>query len=62
LGRGSRPRHSDERFLIVDSIKKLLILDIDETLIYATEASLPRQADFLVGNITFTNDRFLMSF
>ncbi len=48
MGTGSRPRHSDERFLIMDSIKKLLILDIDETLNYATEASLPRQADFLV--------------
>ncbi|MEG4342063.1 HAD family hydrolase [Microcoleus sp. A003_D6] len=32
----------------MDSSKKLLILDLDETLIYATEASLPRQADFLV--------------
>ena len=32
----------------MDSTKKLLILDLDETLIYATEVSLPRQADFLV--------------
>lgn len=32
----------------MDCSKKLLILDLDETLIYATEASLPRQADFLV--------------
>lgn len=32
----------------MDYSKKLLILDIDETLIYAIEASLPRQADFLV--------------
>ena len=29
---------------------KLLILDIDETLIYATEESLSRSADFTVGN------------
>ncbi|MGL5061737.1 MAG: hypothetical protein ACRC62_17350 [Microcoleus sp.] len=28
-------------------LKKLLILDLDETLIYATESPLPRQADFL---------------
>lgn len=33
---------------MMDCPKKLLILDLDETLIYATEASLPRQADFLV--------------
>ncbi|MEG4444127.1 HAD family hydrolase [Microcoleus sp. AT9_B5] len=33
----------------MDYSKKLLILDLDETLIYATEASLHRQADFLVG-------------
>ncbi|MEG4587941.1 HAD family hydrolase [Microcoleus sp. MOSTC5] len=32
----------------MDAPKKLLILDLDETLIYATEASLHRQADFLV--------------
>lgn len=32
----------------MDFSKKLLILDLDETLIYATEASLPRQADFLL--------------
>ncbi len=32
----------------MDYSKKLLILDIDETLIYATEAYLPRQTDFLV--------------
>jgi RNA polymerase II subunit A small phosphatase-like protein len=32
----------------MDYIKKLLILDLDETLIYATEASLVRQPDFLV--------------
>jgi len=45
---GSRPRHSGERFLIMDYLKKLLILDLDETLIYAAEASFPRKADFLV--------------
>jgi TFIIF-interacting CTD phosphatases, including NLI-interacting factor len=59
LGTGSRPRNSDERFLIVDSLKKLLILDIDETLIYATEASLPRQADFLVGQYHIYKRPFL---
>lgn len=62
MGTGSRPRHSDERFLIVDSIKKLLILDIDETLIYATEASLPRQADFLVGQYHIYKRPFLNVF
>lgn len=30
--------------------KKLLILDIDETLIYATEKTLERKADFRVGH------------
>jgi len=43
----------------VDSVKKLLILDIDETLIYATEASLPRQADFLVGQYHIYKRPFL---
>jgi len=43
----------------VDSLKKLLILDIDETLIYATEASLPRQADFLVGQYHIYKRPFL---
>lgn len=62
MGTGSRPRHSDERFLIVDSIKKLLILDIDETLIYATAASLPRQADFLVGQYHIYKRPFLNVF
>jgi RNA polymerase II subunit A small phosphatase-like protein len=46
----------------VDSIKKLLILDIDETLIYATEASLPRQADFLVGQYHIYKRPFLNVF
>ena len=32
----------------MDAPKKLLILDFDESLIYATQASLHRQADFLV--------------
>ncbi len=62
MGTGSRPRHSDERFLIVDYIKKLLLLDIDETLIYATEASLPRQADFLVGQYHIYKRPFLNVF
>lgn len=43
----------------MDSIKKLLILDIDETLIYATEASLPRQANFLVGQYHIYKRPFL---
>jgi len=46
----------------VDSLKKLLILDIDETLIYATEASLPRQADFLVGQYHIYKRPFLNVF
>jgi hypothetical protein len=29
--------------------KKLLILDLDETLVYATEEKLERQEDFIVG-------------
>ena len=55
-------RYSDERFLIVDSIKKLLILDIHETLIYATEASLPRQVDCLVGQYHIYKGPFLNVF
>ena len=31
------------------SPKKLLILDLDETLIYATELALEREPDFLLG-------------
>ena len=46
----------------MDSIKKLLILDIDETLIYATAASLPRQADFLVEQYYIYKRRFLNVF
>ena len=46
----------------MDSIKKLLILDIDETLIYATAASLPRQADFLVGQYHIYKRPFLNVF
>lgn len=37
--------------------QKLLILDIDETLIYATEESLSRTADFVVGNNYFVYKR-----
>ena len=62
MGTGSRPRHSDERLLIVDCIKKLLILDIDETLIYAAEASLPRQADFLLEQYHIYKRPFLNVF
>ena len=43
----------------MDSLKKLLILDIDETLIYATQASLPRQADFLLGQYHIYKRPFL---
>ncbi|WP_445246109.1 NIF family HAD-type phosphatase [Microcoleus sp. OTE_8_concoct_300] len=46
----------------MDSIKKLLSLDIDENLIYATEASLPRQADFLVGQYHIYKRPFLNVF
>lgn len=42
--------------------KKLLILDLDETLIYATEASLPRQADFLVEQYHIYKRPFLKVF
>jgi len=48
--------------LIRDSLKKLLILDIDKTLIYATEASLPRQAEFLVGQYYIYKRPFLNVF
>jgi TFIIF-interacting CTD phosphatase-like protein len=47
---------------MVDSIKKLLILDIDETLIYATAATLPRQADFLVEQYHIYKRPFLNVF
>ena len=46
----------------MDSIKKLLLLDIDETLIYATEAPLPRQADFLVDQYHIYKRPFLKVF
>ena len=46
----------------MDAPKKLLILDLDETLIYATEASLPRQADFLVGQYHIYKRPFLKVF
>ena len=62
MGIGSRPSHSDERFLIRDSIKKLFILDIDEKLIYATAASLPQQSDFLVGQYYIYKRPFLNVF
>lgn len=46
----------------MDSIKKLLILDIDKTLIYATAASLPRQTDFLVEQYHIYKRAFLNVF
>jgi TFIIF-interacting CTD phosphatase-like protein len=46
----------------MDCIKKLLILDIDETLIYAAEASLVRQPDFLVEQDHIYKRRFLNIF
>jgi TFIIF-interacting CTD phosphatase-like protein len=46
----------------MDYRKKLLILDLDETLIYATEASLPRKADFLVGQYHVYKRPFLDAF
>ncbi len=42
--------------------KKLLILDLDETLIFATEEKLGRQADFLVGQYFVYQRPFLESF
>lgn len=46
----------------MDYRKKLLILDIDETLIYGTEASLPREADFLVEQYHIYKRPFLNVF
>jgi TFIIF-interacting CTD phosphatase-like protein len=46
----------------MDYRKKLLILDLDETLIYAAEASLPRKADFLVGQYHVYKRPFLDAF
>jgi TFIIF-interacting CTD phosphatase-like protein len=39
---------SDDGELVMTAKDKLLILDLDETLIYSTETPLERQADFLV--------------
>ena len=46
----------------MDYIKKLLILDIDETLIDATEAFLPRQVDFSVEQYHIYKRPFLNVF
>ncbi len=35
--------------MMQNTVKKLLILDLDETLIYATEEKLDREPDFVVG-------------
>lgn len=42
--------------------RKLLILDLDETLIYATEEKLEREADFIVGQYFVYKRPFLESF
>lgn len=42
--------------------KKLLILDLDETLIYATEEGLERQQDFIVGSYFVYKRPFLQEF
>ena len=45
-----------------NSKNKILILDLDETLIYATEQSLKRKPDFLVGQYFVHTRPFLASF
>lgn len=45
-----------------NSERKLLILDLDETLIYATEEKLDRQQDFIVGQYFVYKRPFLESF
>jgi RNA polymerase II subunit A small phosphatase-like protein len=45
-----------------NSKSKILILDLDETLIYATEQSLERKSDFLVGQYFVYTRPFLVSF
>lgn len=47
----------DERFW-----KKILILDLDETLIYATERKLDREADFIIGQYFVYKRPFLNRF
>lgn len=45
-----------------NSERKLLILDLDETLIYATEEKLEREADFIVGQYFVYKRPFVESF
>jgi len=45
-----------------NSDKKLLILDLDETLIYATEEKLERESDFIVGQYFVYRRPFLDEF
>ena len=45
-----------------NSERKLLILDLDETLIYATEEKLEREPDFIVGQYFIYKRPFVSEF